>query len=430
MTSARLLRVRCTTWDQVEAFYRRKLRKSGRLAMRVPFAAEVGTPVTLALELPSQILVAIDGTIASVGEPGSGRVEVLLFGMTAALMAQLEAMVKHGRAAGGDDGDTADDERRMVAARDADLRRMRQLPAHELLGVPRDPSALELRAAWLAVARREHPDAVARLGSAALTAAAEDAMSLIARAYDHLRAEVVAAGRGTAIGATVRPVATWAVGVDDLAGASGFFAEAVTPPIDSSAIDVTLDTSSAALRVPAIAAGAGGDVLDDVLPEVAGGRPNSAAEELSLPAVVTPVPAPGSVAVRFGTGDLFGDLDPVPVAGAAPIAVDESLARARTGPGDRFLRQIRERLGAGDHGGAQQIAEAALHVYAGDSRLHGLQQVAAAMAACARNDRHGAVAALERALSHDPASAEAAAALETVRRAVTPTVLAIQRLFR
>ena len=41
MDAPRLLRVRCATWDQVEAFYRRKLRRSGRLAMRVPFPGPI-----------------------------------------------------------------------------------------------------------------------------------------------------------------------------------------------------------------------------------------------------------------------------------------------------------------------------------------------------------------------------------------------------
>ncbi len=454
MSAARLLRVCCATWDQVESFYQRKLRKSGRMVMRVPFAAEIGTPVTLALELPSQIVIAIDGTISVAGD--GGRVEVTLFGMTASLLAQLEAMVRAGRDHDLLDEDTADDERRLLAAREGDLRRMRQLGAHELLGVPRDPSALELRAAWIAIARREHPDAVARYSSPALTAAAEASMALVGRAYDCLRAEVVAGGRGASIAATVRPLVGWNVGLADLAQATGFFAEAVTPPIDA-AIDVLLEVSNASLpvvdrqglvsarplptapsrEVPVVvrpagfapaapdraASEAGPDGVE--LPAVGAGPPRPPSDDLTLPPLATPV------AVRFGSpSDLFNDLAMPTAAGVLPIALDESLAQARSGPGDRFLRQIRERLGVGDHGSAQQIAEAALHLYAGDRRLRGLQHVAMAMAACSRNDRLAAVAALETALSHDPASAEAAQALDTVRRAITPTVLAMQRLFR
>jgi hypothetical protein len=109
--------------------------------------------------------------------------------------------------------------------------------------------------------------------------------------------------------------------------------------------------------------------------------------------------------------------------------MEESLAQARSGPGDRVIRQIRARLAAGDHGGAREVAEAALHIYAADRRLRGLYHVAAAMAAAAREDRLGAVSALETALAHDPTCLEAATALEQLRRAGTPSAPAIQRLF-
>ena len=149
-----------------------------------------------------------------------------------------------------------------------------------------------------------------------------------------------------------------------------------------------------------------------------------------LPPVVTPAPIPAAVGVRWAPGDLFSDLDLGPATtGAAPIAVEESLAQARSGPGDRFVRQIRAKLGAGDHDGAREVAEAALHLYGNDRRLRGLYHVAAAMAACDRADRFGAVAALETALAHDPTCLEAATALDQLRRAAAPSAPAIQRLF-
>jgi hypothetical protein len=389
VTAARLLRVRCSTWEQVEAFYRRKLRRSGRLSMKVPFECEIGTPVTLGLELPNQIVISIDGTVASAGAAAAGRtpIEVSLFGLSAELLARLEAMVADARSASAAEDLGLDDERRLLVTREAELRRQRRLAAHEILGVPRDPSAVELRAAWSALARREHPDAVARFASPALSAVAEATMIVAARAFDRLRASVVAEGRGAAVGPTVRPPVSWAAADDPMS--TGFFSEAVTPPVDDQV------------------------ELEEMLPHV-----------------VTPPPNPANVAVRWGPGDLFSDLDLGPASnGAAPIAMEESLAQARSGPGDRFVRQIRARLGQGDHGGAQEIAEAALHLYGTDRRLRGLYHVAAAMAACVRDDRFAAVAALETALAHDPACLEAATALEQLRRAGTPSAPAIQRLF-
>jgi hypothetical protein len=103
VSTTRVLRVRCATWEQVEAFYRRKLRRSGVLSMKVPFEADIGTPVTLGLELPNQIVIAIDGTVSSVGTAAAGRtpIDVSLFGLSAELLARLETMVADARAAAG-----------------------------------------------------------------------------------------------------------------------------------------------------------------------------------------------------------------------------------------------------------------------------------------------------------------------------------------
>ena len=61
--ASRTLHVRCTTWDQVEVFTTRKLRKGRLLSMKVPFPAKSGSPVTIGLELPNEVVVAIDGMI-------------------------------------------------------------------------------------------------------------------------------------------------------------------------------------------------------------------------------------------------------------------------------------------------------------------------------------------------------------------------------
>ncbi len=424
MSIVRVLRVRCSTWGQVEAFYRRKLRKSGRLSMKVPFECEVGTPVTLGLELPNQIVIAIDGTVSTVGASLGGRttIDVSLFGLSTELLLRLETLVAEAYASASADDADLDDEHRLLAARSSELRRQQRLAAHEIVGVPRDPSAVELRAAWIALARREHPDAVARFASPALSAVAEECMILAARAYDRMRAVVVADGRGVAVGPSVRPPPAWS-GLDDPM-ASGFFAEALTPPVDDG---VELVDASRSHRLPSA------DLLSAFeVAESSGALPLPSFEDL-LPPAVSPVAAAGSAGVRWSmAGDLFSDLDleagPA-TTGAAPIAVEESLAQARSGPGDRFVKQIRARLGAGDHGGAREVAEAALQVYATDRRVRGLLHVATAMAACVRADRTAAMSELEAALTHDPACLEAATALDQLRRASAPSAPAIQRLF-
>ena len=77
-------------------------------------------------------------------------------------------------------------------------------------------------------------------------------------------------------------------------------------------------------------------------------------------------------------------------------------SQVRAGPGDRFVRQIRATLATGDAGGATEMAEAALHLSGADRRLRGLLHGAAAMAACARLDKTGAMCALEAAIPTDP----------------------------
>ncbi|HUQ03204.1 MAG TPA: J domain-containing protein [Kofleriaceae bacterium] len=447
--------MRCTTWEQVEAFYRRKLRKTGRLSMKVPFECEIGTPVTLGLELPNQIVIAIDGTVASAGTPVNGRtpIDVTLFGLSADLLARLKALVGDARVVAADE-EGVDDERRLLLSREAELRRKRLLAAHEIVGVPRDPTAAELRAAWIALATRDHPDAVARYASPTLTSVAEETMILAARAYDRLRSAVVADNHGTSVGPTIRPPASWTAADDPMA--TGFFAEAVTPPVEDA---VELVDASAVHRLPTTEQlakldskktieMAPADVAELVAAAAAGDDPPPAADplpppptpelpsldELLPPPVVATVSAPAhaSAGVRWSEpNDLFSDLDlgSQATGGESPIAFEDSLAQGRSGPGDRFVRQIRARLATGDAAGAKEMADAALHLYGGDRRLRGLVHIAAAMVACGRMDKTGAVAALETALQHDPSCVEAATALEQLRRAGVPSAPAIQRLF-
>ena len=63
MTSGRTLHVRCATWEQVEVFHTRKLRRGKLLSMKVPFPCDPGTGVTLNLELPNQVVIVIEGVV-------------------------------------------------------------------------------------------------------------------------------------------------------------------------------------------------------------------------------------------------------------------------------------------------------------------------------------------------------------------------------
>src|SRR5438132_3589434 len=93
--AGRTLHVRCGTWEQVELFYTRKLRRGKLLSMKVPFTAELGTHVTLGLELPNQVVMAIDGVVQkSSAMEGDTKtwIEVELVGLTDEVLARIKSM--------------------------------------------------------------------------------------------------------------------------------------------------------------------------------------------------------------------------------------------------------------------------------------------------------------------------------------------------
>lgn len=412
----RLLRVRCATWDQVEAFYKRKLRAGGRLTMKVGFATSVGAPVTLVLELPNQIALSVDGEVT--GGEGEGKaVEVTLRGLTAALISRLESLVADARS-GALDPEAQDDEARLLSVRRTELARLRRLPAHEVLGVPREPSAYELRSAWLALARREHPDAVARYASPALTAAASEVMALAGAAYDRVRAAVIAEGRGVAAGASLRPSEAWTDdGADGAEQGHAFLAEA-TPGSrvaeDAEAVQGAMPVLVAVADEPA------GDAVPEAI-EAVEPEPTRPAQLVPLDAMLSSphltLPPPSVTMGEGATGS------------AVMAAVSPDSLTGRVSAGDRFARQVRQHIALGDHGSAAHLADAALQLYPDDPRLRGLSAVAGAMAACARGDRLAAVSALEAATVADPSCGEAATALAELRHAAVPSVAMIRRWF-
>ena len=251
MAQARTLHVRCTTWEQVDVFTTRKLRKGKLLSMKVPFETKTGAPVTLGLELPNQLVVAIDGVVQR-ASPVDGR-------------ASRPAHVDRDRADRADrrgdgadprDGDarrerskhrrrrerrrqdagaaaqraptpvpTADDlpadERALFQHLSGELRRLRAAAVHDVLGVASDAEPEQIRASWKNLIRRHHPDLVARRNAPAISHLAEELTILSNRAYDRLRAALVAEGRGTIVGPTLSTPPGWLVGFDDIASGDG-----------------------------------------------------------------------------------------------------------------------------------------------------------------------------------------------------------------
>jgi hypothetical protein len=158
--ATRTLHVRCGTWEQVEVFTTRKLRKGKLLSMKVPFPAKVGGAVTIGLELPNEVVLAIDGLIqksaAVEGDANRTWIEIELTGFTDEVKARLKAFqakpepepetdpqimpIPPARRSTTNvgDHDLPADERELFKHLTGELRRLRSAAVHEVLGVPRN----------------------------------------------------------------------------------------------------------------------------------------------------------------------------------------------------------------------------------------------------------------------------------------------------
>lgn len=297
--AGRALHVRCTTWEQVETFTTRKLRKGNLLSMKVPFQAAIGMKVTLGLELPSEVVIAIDGVVQRTapvehgGKAEQGRhwVELELIGFTDEVRAQL-ARVDRGAsepppvslprrptlARLGDE--LPDDERELFLFLSGELRRLRQAAVHEVLGVSADAGATELRERWTEMIRRNHPDVVSRRRAPAITHLAEELTILVNRAYDRMRARLVEEGRGVLAGPRLTPHPGWLVAFDDIpnsdgAGGPARFARAATPPPEPSPAPAEREGASHERRARALLAQGDPDSARAVLAAALVGQPGS-----------------------------------------------------------------------------------------------------------------------------------------------------------
>ncbi|HEU4734418.1 MAG TPA: J domain-containing protein [Kofleriaceae bacterium] len=381
MASARTLHVRCTTWEQVEVFRTRKLRRGRLLSMKVPFHCDAGAQVTLQLELPNQDVIAVAGSVlksspvepdprAPPSAPSKTWLEIELDGFTDEMVARIQRM-----AAGEPPEPEPErrpappaparitgplpvidqlpaDERAMFNHLTAELRRLRALAVHEVLGVARDADADEIRRGWMDLVRRHHPDLVARRNAPAITHLAEELTILANRAYDRLRVALVAEGRATAVGPVLNPPPGWLVGFDDISS---------TGSVMRAKLAQTLQSTGNAQQVEAAP------------------------------------PSPPS----------------------APHG------------GEAFEQRARAMLGDGDADNAQEVLAAALCVYPRSRPLRSLYYVASAISALGKGEVMLATSQLETALAHHEHCTEAAAILDLLRRPNTPPASdEMKRLFR
>lgn len=394
MSAARTLRVKCASWDQVESFYLRKLRRGRSVTIRVPFVPHISDAIAVGLELPNDLVVVVDGTITGVHPSGDDRaaIDIDLHGLSPEVVDRLETLVADGRAAAALPGSEVktpstppvevprrpdDPAHALVVQLDGELRRLRQLAVHEVLGVPWDASAVEVRTAWRQLCQRFHPDVLAAHDSAAVSHLGEELMILANRAYDRMRASLVAEGRAAALGPALRPEKGWLVAFDAISTGE------VTP------------------------SPAGAVVANEPAPEAE--APQRRDIDRPAPGRRRGAPTTGQPSVRFGqtTDHVFDDL-------AVPDGT--SLDQALAASDNVFERQARARLVAGDHRAAREVLAAALYVYPKNQVLRALYHVSSAMGALDDGQHEHATAQLEAALSADPGCREARDALDELRR--------------
>jgi hypothetical protein len=370
MAGGRTLHVRCSTWEQVETFHSRKLRRGKLLSMKVPFAATLGSAVTLGLELPNDVVIAIDGIVRK-SSPIEGDtktwIEVELIGFTDEVIQRIKNMaanvvaVTRAPTRPPDPSAPAErpsrpsindelpvDERQLFTHLTGELKRMRQAAVHEVLGVDRDADADAIRLGWMNLVRKLHPDLVARRKAPAITHLAEELTILANRAYDRLRYALVAEGRANVVGSAVNPPPGWLVGFDDLASANR------TSP---------------------------------------GSKPS-----------------------------------PLPPTNGAPAPV---VAQGSGGQGgEAFETRARTMLGQGDADTAQEVLAAALVVYPRSRPLRSLYYVASAVSALSKGEVMLATSQLETALAHYEGCNEAARILEHVKKHGESDRESVLRVFR
>ncbi|MEO8702448.1 MAG: J domain-containing protein [Kofleriaceae bacterium] len=377
MAAGRTLHVRCNTWEQVEVFHTRKLRRGKLLSMKVPFQTEVGAHVTLGLELPNQVVMAIEGTVQK-ASPIEGDtktwIEVELSGFTEEVVARIRAMASGSeppRVAAAPtstirrppslpplvNDDLPVDERQLFQHLTAELRRMRQAAVHDVLAVNRAADADEIRQGWMTLVRRHHPDLVARHHAPAITHLAEELTILCNRAYDRLRAAMVAEGRGTSVGPALRHPAGWIVGFEDISSNEASSARVARAASGSNAPPVPTDVSS-----------------------------------------------------------------PPPHTQSQPMATAQG--------GEAFETRARAMLGDGDAGNAQEVLAAALCVYPRSRPLRSLYYVASAIAALQKGETMLATSQLETAIAHHELCTEAGLVLEHVRKHGSARTEEVRRFFR
>jgi hypothetical protein len=303
------------------------------------------------------------------------------------------------------------EEREIFAALEATRKRLSELPAHEVLGVPPDADARKIRGGYFVLTKRYHPDVYGRYRSPALRRLASDVFIHINRAFDRMRlAKAVGPARGSREG--------WLADMDDMQASNSQVSAMPLPPptVDeppAPSPPPASPYSEMVIHVPG--APRPDDYSDDVRFTTSVRMKALTAEELfdgsddqlsASPPTVPPKALPTEAAVTLPM-----KVDPPPASEPEPSATGTT-PPAATPVTQGFVDGGREHLAAGRFKEACEAFAAALRADPRNRSVRALYHVASGMDLRARGEGAKATLQFETALAHDRGCEEARRALQ------------------
>lgn len=198
------LKLRCTSWSQVAALYRRDLSK-GRLFLQTNKAVPPGAPIRIDLALPSDSIVALKGVVSAPHERPNDEIregifvtlepipQSALWMIETALSTRREmsiageAFAKLGIELKNDENAAAEQE--VLSALDKEYVTLKKSNPFQILGVSYGATEEHIHAAFAQATKTYHPDRYAKFASTRVRQLAADIFLLIRDAYQSLQTD-------------------------------------------------------------------------------------------------------------------------------------------------------------------------------------------------------------------------------------------------
>ncbi len=258
------IKLRCASWAQLASIHKRDLSRGALFLKSAAAPPAMGTPVNVALMLPSATLINLTGVVHAhipATDP-SGRgpgIDVKLAPIPPSAMWLIENALQseqrvraasenaEAKAASvvtpipglNDSADLSNAENALVATLKSELESLRKLNPFQVLGVGYESGDAEVRSAFADLTKRYHPDRFSRYQSEALRKLAAEIFILIRDAYRRL---------GDAAGRTAAMTAAGYVAAPPRTVAAPRAATAPVPPVPRSTRAPTVNEAPRVVR--------------------------------------------------------------------------------------------------------------------------------------------------------------------------------------